>query len=815
MLKKIGRAAAVIGVILLYAAAAIGIIYLVKLSGTYLAGGGTMGHIYKGTVLYDNMKHGNYFPLYDEFLYNGVQMMRYQAPLPAYFMAGCQALASGNALNGYLLFVGLIFFLGSLPWLFIGVRKNRFLMGSFWGPLWFFMPNNLYALFVEGNLPLCLFMVFLPLLFYYLYEYMFEKKWAAAGKIVPVFVCLALCHFGYAVITAVSLLIFLLLYRLIYKQKGRCLPIIFSMALPFLIIGIWLYASLKGNSASADTSRNAAAFFQDAFLSLNPIRRITHHLTDFYFGLSALMIAVFGAVCGKEKERTGLWTAVLLFICTTAFLHPIIKELPGSNYFWILWTIALCLIMYCFLAWKSLRKWLFIVFCVLLAVDVIPSLPLVYSGSGNTTAEKQLEEEAKAQLIDKAREITKQRAVFLDQGALGARPQYLLTDYDHGPVQNAFGMDLQTAATADNVTKLNEAMSGEYYPYLFDRALELGIDTIIFKSEPSDDINSVTRGAELSGYQLVESKTGFMLFHIETSENFGTQCQYNGIGIGRSATSLALADPDIEESDSENLSDYTFEELSKYNLVYLSGFTYDDKKKAEQLLQKLSEAGVLIMIDASGIPIDEHTQNQEFLGVTCHPITFQNGYPILYTPEGELDCELFHSTHSDWSTVYLSGLDKSLGYVNETGNKLDFIGTVKNRNIYIIGFNLSYHYSLTHDQTVGNLLQSIVGDRLRPHPNRTLVPLEIKYDTDRITLHSEKNNVNTSLAYHDLFESSQKISKKKNLVYVKSGTTTIQMHYPYFMEGLVMSIVGVLLYIVFFIWLYKREKRKTKPKHQN
>lgn len=814
MLKKIGKAAAVIGVILLYAAAAIGIIYLVKLGGKYPSGGDTMGHIYKGSVLYDNLKHGNYFPLYDEFLYNGVQMMRYQAPLPAYFMAGCQALASGNALNGYLLFVGLIFFLGSLPWLFIGVRKNRFLMASFWGPLWFFMPNNLYALFVEGNLPLCLFMVFLPLLLYFVYEYTFEKRWAAAGKIVPVFVCLALCHFGYAVITAIALLIFLLLYRLIYKEKGRCLPIILSMIIPFLIIGVWLYASLKGSNASTDTSLITAAFFQDAFLSLNPVHRITHNFTSFYFGLSAFIIAVFGAVCGKEKERTGLWTAVILFVCTTAFVHPLMKELPGSNHFLVLWSIALCIIMYCFLTWKALRRWLFILFCVLLAVDVIPSLRLVYSGSSNITAAKQMEEEAKAQLIDKARELTKQRAVFLDEGTLGARPQYLLTDYGHGPVQNAFGMDLQTAATKNNILKLNEAMSGEYYPYLFDRALELGIDTIIFKSEPSDDINSVTRGAELSGYQLVESKTGFLLFHLDTYDNFGTQCQYNGIGIGRSATALALADPDIEESDSENLSDYTFEELSKYNLIYLSGFSYDNKKKAEQLLLKLSEAGVLIMIDASGIPIDEHTQNQEFLGVTCHPITFQNGYPILYTPEGELDCDLFHPAHSEWRTVYLSGLDKSTGYLNETGKKLDFIGTVKNKNIYMIGLNLSYHYSLTHDETVGNLLQSIVGDRLRAHPDRRLVPLEIEYDTNRITLHSEKDNVNTSLAYHDIFESSQKITMKKNLVYVKSGTTTIQMHYPYFKVGAAMSIAGVLLFIVFFIWLYKREKRMSEARRK-
>lgn len=810
MLKKIGKAAVVIGVILLYAAAAIGIIYLVKLGGEYPAGKDTMGHVYKGTVLYNNMKHGNYFPLYDEFLYNGVQMMRYQAPLPVYFLAGCQAIAKGNTLNGYLLFVGLIFFLGCLPWLYIGLRKNRLLMASFWGPLWFFMPNNLYALFVEGNLPLSLFMILLPWLIYFIYEYMFEKKWGAAGKIVPLFACIALCHIGYAIMTAVALLFFLLLYRLIYKEKGRCVPIIFSMVIPFLIIGIWLYASLKGSNASTNSSLITEDFFQDFLTSLNPIRRITHGVTDFYFGLSVFILAVFGAVCGKERQRVGLWTAVIFFICTTTFMQPVIKELPGSHYLWILWIVALCIIMYCFLIWKSLRRWMFILFCVLLTLDVIPSLRLVYSGKSDITAEEWMKQEAEAQLIDQARELTKQRAVFLDGGALGARPQYLLTSYDQEPVQNAFGMDLQTAATASNVEILNEALSGEYYPYLFDRTLELGIDTIVVKAGQSNDVNSMIRGAELSGYKLVTSNSNFLLFHIDASDNFGTQCQYNGIGIGSSTTLLALSDPDIEESDSNNLSDYTFEELSKYNLIYLSGFTYDDKEKAEELLVKLSKAGVLIMIDASGIPIDEKKQNQEFLGVTCHAITFQNGYPLLYTSRGELDCDLFDQAHSEWRTVYLSGLDKSTGYLYEADKKLDFIGTVKNQNIYIIGLNLSYHYSLTHDETVGDLLQEIVGDRLRACPDRTLVPLEIEYDTNKITLKCEKNNVNTSLAYHDIFESSQKISSKKNLLYIKSGTTVIQMHYLYFKEGLAVSIAGILLFVVYLIWIYKKEKRKSK-----
>ena len=109
-------------------------------------------------------------------------MMRYWAPLPVYFLAFCQALAGGNDITGYLVFTGLVFFLGAVVWLYIGMKKERPLLGAFIGVLWFFMPNNLFALFVEGNLPRSLSMVLLPLLFYYIYEFLFEDQWKEIKK---------------------------------------------------------------------------------------------------------------------------------------------------------------------------------------------------------------------------------------------------------------------------------------------------------------------------------------------------------------------------------------------------------------------------------------------------------------------------------------------------------------------------------------------------------------------------------------------------------------------------------------------------------
>lgn len=43
---------------------------------------------------------------------------------------------------------------------------NRPYLGAFVGLIWFFMPNNLLALFVEGNLARSLCMIFLPVFIY-------------------------------------------------------------------------------------------------------------------------------------------------------------------------------------------------------------------------------------------------------------------------------------------------------------------------------------------------------------------------------------------------------------------------------------------------------------------------------------------------------------------------------------------------------------------------------------------------------------------------------------------------------------------------
>ncbi|MFR4337625.1 MAG: 6-pyruvoyl-tetrahydropterin synthase-related protein [Lachnospira pectinoschiza] len=138
--------------------------------------------------------------------------MRYWAPLTAYYMALCQMIAGGGQLAGYLIFVGSVCFFNSILWLIIGRKMNRPYLGAFVGLIWFFMPNNLLALFVEGNLARSLCMIFLPVFIYAVCEYLSERKRIYIPIIIVTFALMAMCHLGYAGMIALAVLIYCIVY---------------------------------------------------------------------------------------------------------------------------------------------------------------------------------------------------------------------------------------------------------------------------------------------------------------------------------------------------------------------------------------------------------------------------------------------------------------------------------------------------------------------------------------------------------------------------------------------------------------------------
>ncbi len=841
--KKRARYIAIPFIVVGYVLVGMLVSFFTARSGTYPAGSDTMFYVYRGDLIYNSIKNsGNFYPLIDPQWYNGVQSFRYWSPLSSYILAGCQALAGGSSFNGYLVFVGLLYLFNALSWLYIGYRHNRPVMGSFIGLIWFFIPNNLFMLFTEGVLARSLSMPVLPILLVNIYDYLKDGRWKRLIVIILSFVYIIMCHTGWAGMILIALSIFFLFYYILNRKalrgSHRMLSVYISAIFAFAITGVWLVASLKGGITTKSSGSIMASYFQSLNLTLNPFYGLSDNILNrwkdpvasngAYFGLGTFILGIIGIFLSKRKTSPAFATAISICLLTSSAAYPFLLVLPGSQYLWMLRfiSIALTFLLVGFFYWNSLKKWIQIVFSAVLVIQCL-NANIVLAGYGTwTKPEERYDSIASSTFIDIGKSLTSQRMSCIEPYESVLDAIYVIAGYGYkdNTVSTSYGQGIQSAATYNNIVQLNESSEQQSHLYTFDRALELGNDVVLLpvcnfeKNSKSVNISEIDYSARKSGYTLVESNDDYRLYHLDDKllenidKNFGVISDYRGIGIGRGAPTISIDFPMVEETVSWCLNDYSYEELSQYDIVFLDGFTYTDKAAAEEMLIKLSENGTRIIIMADGIPDDEHTGNRSFLGLECFPIRFKNGYPELDTIDGYLNCDLFPAGYTDWLTVYVNGLDEVWGTVDDFEQNLPFFGTVKNDNIVVIGLNLSYHYALTKDPTVGALLSHAYKVNTYELPEREIVPLQIDYYNDRIEILSDYDNVCTTLAWHDIFEPDNGAYTKNRLTFVNKGKTVIKLHYPYFWQGLAVTIFGIAASVIFILINKKSyEKANADP----
>lgn len=812
--KKFKKVMKLVIAFLFLLASALTVVFIIKDSGMYPRGSDTLCHIYRADLLLEHIKNGNWYPLYDKSWYNGVEIMRYWAPLPLYLLAFFQYISGGTALDAYLILIGFVFFLGGCGWLLFGWKYNRIGFAALISLLWFFLPENMRLLIMDGNLPRVIINMMTPFLLYFIYSFIEEEKWNAILPVVIITALMGLCHAGIVMMILLSVLIYGIVYSVYSKRIAPQLLLITGMLISILIIGIWLLPALRGGAASgSSTNQVMKFFFENGFKSLNPVDRIHGNLEVFYYGLSIFVIAVLGAILGDKKVVPGFITALLIFFSTTKSMYSVFVNLPLSQFFWMIRfiPISLAFTVMSLIMWKGLKKSFVVILCILLVLDILPSYHFIYVPKENRIVDVEVSEYDKAETLymNQAKSLTKKRLALLDLSRYGAFAPYYISGVDP-KVNYTFGAGWEGAATASNIVQLNSAMNGNYL-YLFDRCLELGNDTVLLPIEylknKEEDMDVLITAGQKLGYQLKMKGRNSLVFHKEVDYDFGLITQYENLAIGESAKEIALLFPSFKEGISADLCDYTVEELKQYKKIYLSGFTYDDKQKAEQLLNEIASFGVKIYIDMNKIPVDKKTNRHQLFDVSSQVITFQEAYPELYykgvayhSRDFLTDAEEYLDDLTTWNTVYLDGIKTIDGYCDLDGQKTVFAGTSSNKNIYFLGFNLLYHVQTSNDEVLIQLLQDIFSEDTDKTPERKLVPIDIEYQTDKIIIKAKQDNVNTTISYLDIFHSDKPVSKDNNLLVVNQGITTIYLKYPYFKEGLMLSISGVILMIIFLIF---------------
>lgn len=784
-------------------------IYLGKQWG-YPWGLDTYGHIFKADILYQSIKKGNLYPLFTEYWYNGIQPFRYWAPFSYYVLAIFQFVSGGDPIKAYIIFIGAVFFVGGLGWLLWGMKSKRIFIALIIGILWFFLPENLRVLFFEGNIPRVVITTLIPYLFFFLWEFVhYEKK----SAIIPMTIFMALIiltHLMVGAMIGITTFVFLAIYSAVLKKFLKSSQVIIAMLLAFAICGIWLYPALKGGLVSMDsgaTSEVMKSLSTPFTMSLNPFIRLGSRagLGYFYYGLSIIVVSVLGIVLSSKKSLPGFITVIIVFLGTTTAFIPVLIKLPLNQLLWMMrfTPIAYGIFMLSLFNWTKCKKRFMVIFLIILIADGSLSFRFSLYPKGKSFNVQTV--------MDEAKRITKQRIALLDSSLFESYPSFYIIS-NGKKVSYSYGWAWQGASTAKNIVLLNTALENGYYNYMFDRSLELGCDTVIIRKDSlkkgKRSFDKINSAAELSKFKLDMETGDAYIFHRDTPKNFGVITNYSGLCIGRSSEQIPLQYPSFEIGKSQNIEDYTIDELRKYKIIYLSDFSYNDRNKAEEMLSKLSSMGVKIIIDMNKIPADAVTKSMTFMGVTAQPISFNNKMPDLFFNEQKYTSVNFDKKYKNWNTVYLQDLPEVQGMAWIKSKKLAFAGkgVGENKNITYVGFNLMFHAMQDDDAGAVSIMNLVLGNSSSILPERKIEPISVKYNNNSFSINSPKDNLNTTIAYLDSYSSTSKISNKENLLNVEKGQTSIKVIYPYLTDGILVSLIGLTGFGILLVFIYKRRE---------
>jgi uncharacterized membrane protein len=166
----------------------------------------------------------------------------------------------------------------------------------------------------------------------------------------------------------------------------------------------------------------------------------------------------------------------------------------------------------------------------------------------------------------------------------------------------------------------------------------------------------------------------------------------NAFVIGVGSPGVAVEFPYLVYGEKNDITDYSYEELEKYDLIYLCEPKIDtthEKRDIENVITKLVNNGKVVMIEPA------MTRVNSLFGVTAADVPLEHS-PVISRRQASPIEGSSESIALDKSTIYarvLFGLDKvyyQLGQNNESV-KNDIIGTkkVENGEVFFMGMHMS------------------------------------------------------------------------------------------------------------------------------
>lgn len=767
------------------------VVYVLLKTGLHLQGSDLYEQLYKLDMAGEAMQGGTSF-LYTERWYNGYEIFRYSSPVSYMLVNGLMRIFHADIHVGICLFYGGLVFASQMGFFLFGIRQRRMTAAFLTGTAFLFLPTTLDMVLMQGSLDLNMVFFMVPLLLFVLHDFV---KWRHRWEIVPLsllFGLLTATHYVLSIEVGIVVLVYLIVYGIANKSWRFECAAAGDLLFVYIAMGYFLYPAISGGLLSGlHTQPESASVF---------------------VGIPVLVVAVLGLITADRSRSAGFLLTITGVLLSFDFMEPVVRLIPTAALRRTGWYLMVCLVicMITLLCWQRLRL-IFLVLMLGVLVCSGSSKNLFTQNSGSVIARE--ESKVQAYLLEEAAAYTDNRVALIDMSTLGAFPQWYFAVRD---IDSMSGWDLENALTVENLMHVNEAFADGFYDYMFDRLRLYGNDVVIVVRElipAAGDYKVMLDYAARNGYAVVaENDKAVVLKETAVNGTYGVITHYRNLAIGDYASQIAYIYPSFGWGRSNVIEDYTIEELEQYEKLYLSGFTYRNKEKAENMLRELSGKGVDIYIDMQHIPINPLSGKDEFLGAYAQFVQFTEVFPILSNDNGnQFKLDFKGGGYAVWDTVYVSGCDRILKEAAyDDKSHLTYLGQNKDSNITFMGFNLVYYYLTTHNPDLRRFLDEAMGLSSEDLPNPEVVPIKIERAPGQIVVSTQADKVNCNLASVEALEPDRIVVTEESLWVVNQGDTVFRIVSPGRREGLVISIAGLIGLAIIWITIYVILESNTK-----
>ncbi|MCB2178842.1 hypothetical protein KQH61_05460 [bacterium] len=668
-------------------------------------GSDTFGHIFRFTYLQDAIDQGVWFPQTVSQWYLGIELFRYYPPLLYYALAALNSVLQDPITTTNLFIVGAAWF-GGVTWLLFHrwVGAWPAILG---GCLYITLPDLVRIAFSDGNMQRHLTNALIPLAFFLVLHILQSKaKPATYLGLAGVFGLLVLSHpMMAAIIATMAALLIAIAFLTKSADIRQSLLLLTTIVLGILTTSFWLLPSLTGGITELNPEAVIAGLDIIPLLKLiSPFTR-TQNIEGFYMGLGVFSLSVIAFLFSLKKRDevfllslTGLVGALLV----TPILNPVYTALPLASLMWPLRFLApasflLLLASIWFLSRLS-KKWVAVLLFAAMFIDGWGGTSLIHLNPPKPDLD---------QIVSTMAQLPGWREATLDQSRFGSNPSYKISSI--GGREQVFGWGFQGAVTAELVASLNEALVKGNSVYLVDRLSMLGVDDLLLPTSLPLPYG-LKETLQSEGYAVIIDGQYMDYMHRDGAPR-AVQFEAKALAIGQGAQNFAYIFPQVIVGSSDNIQDYTYDELAQFEIVILSGFQWDNLDKAEALVLQVMESGTQVVVDLHNTQEDPVARSPKFLDVWGEKVILPNEPLLAQTKSGSVTLAPFEYEGELWYTITPQGLDQEIityDYLNSTA-VISGVKTYGENQVLFIGANLAYHIITSNDTAAIELLADTLG----------------------------------------------------------------------------------------------------------